>query len=44
MMLRTAINLAAKLATFDDHWQPRVVGGVEARSVSVASMTKGRFA
>jgi mannose-6-phosphate isomerase-like protein (cupin superfamily) len=37
-----AINLAEKLATFDGHWQPRVVGQFNGHDLMVAKV-KGEF-
>lgn len=37
-----AINLAAKLATFSEHWQPRVVGQFNGHDLMVAKL-KGEF-
>ncbi len=37
-----AINLAAKLDTFTDHWQPRVVGQFNGHDLMVAKL-KGEF-
>ncbi|HEX4824919.1 MAG TPA: cupin domain-containing protein [Candidatus Polarisedimenticolaceae bacterium] len=36
------INLAAKLSTFPDHWQPRVVGQLNGHDLMVAKL-KGTF-
>ena len=36
------VNLAAKLATFDDHWQPRTVAEFNGQDVMVAK-THGEF-
>lgn len=38
----TAINLTAKLATFTEHWQPRVVGQFNGNDLMVAKV-KGEF-
>lgn len=38
----TAINLATKLATFSEHWQPRVVGQFNGHDLMVAKV-KGEF-
>ena len=37
-----AINLADKLATFAEHWQPRVVGQFNGHDLMVAKV-KGEF-
>jgi mannose-6-phosphate isomerase-like protein (cupin superfamily) len=37
-----AINLAAKLATFEGHWQPRVVGRFNGHDLMVVKV-KGEF-
>lgn len=37
-----AINLAQKLATFSDHWQPRVVGQFNGHDLMVVKI-KGEF-
>ncbi len=37
-----AINLAAKLSTFSDHWQPRVVGQFNGNDLMVVKV-KGEF-
>jgi mannose-6-phosphate isomerase-like protein (cupin superfamily) len=37
-----AINLAQKLATFSEHWQPRVVGQFNGHDLMVAKV-KGEF-
>jgi mannose-6-phosphate isomerase-like protein (cupin superfamily) len=37
-----SINLAAKLATFPEHWQPRVVSAFNGHDVMVAKL-KGEF-
>lgn len=37
-----AINLTAKLATFNEHWQPRVVGQFNGNDLMVAKV-KGEF-
>jgi mannose-6-phosphate isomerase-like protein (cupin superfamily) len=37
-----AIDLAAKLATFEEHWQPRVVGQFNGHDLMVAKV-KGEF-
>ena len=37
-----AINLAAKLETFDDHWSPRIVGGFNGHDLMVVKV-KGEF-
>ncbi|MGE0597284.1 MAG: cupin domain-containing protein [Hyphomonadaceae bacterium] len=37
-----AINLAEKLATFDEHWQPRVVGGFNGHDLMVVKL-RGQF-
>ena len=37
-----AINLNASLATFDDHWQPRVVGQFNGHDMMVVKV-KGEF-
>lgn len=36
------INLAEKLATFDEHWAPRVVGGFNGHDLMVVKV-KGEF-
>ncbi len=36
------VNLAAKLAMFSDHWQPRVVGELNGQQVKVVRL-KGEF-
>jgi mannose-6-phosphate isomerase-like protein (cupin superfamily) len=38
----SAINLAAKLATFSEHWQPRVVGQFNGHDLMVVKV-KGEF-
>ena len=38
----TAINLADKLATFSEHWQPRTVGQFNGHDLMVAKV-KGEF-
>ena len=38
----SAINLAAKLATFSEYWQPRVVGSFNAYDLMVVKV-KGEF-
>lgn len=38
----TPINLASKLATFSEHWQPRVVGAFNGHDLLVAKV-KGEF-
>lgn len=38
----TAINLAAKLATFSDYWQPRTVGQFNGHDLMVVKV-KGEF-
>jgi mannose-6-phosphate isomerase-like protein (cupin superfamily) len=42
MMLMAAINLADKLATFSEHWQPRTVGEFNGHDLMVAKV-KGEF-
>ena len=37
-----AINLAAKLSTFEEHWQPRVVGQFNGNDLMVVKV-KGEF-
>lgn len=37
-----AVNLAAKLATFTEHWQPRVVGQFNGHDLMVAKL-EGEF-
>jgi hypothetical protein len=37
-----AINLAAKLSTFSEHWQPRVVGQFNGNDLMVVKV-KGEF-
>jgi hypothetical protein len=36
------VNLAGKLATFDGHWQPRVVGQFNGHDLMVVKV-KGEF-
>ena len=38
----TSVNLAAKLATFSEHWQPRVVGQFNGNDLMVVK-AKGEF-
>lgn len=38
----SAVNLAAKLATFSDHWQPRTVGQFNGHDLMVVKV-KGEF-
>ena len=38
----TAINLAEKLATFAEHWSPRIVGDFNGHDIMVAKL-KGEF-
>lgn len=38
----SAVNLAAKLATFKDHWQPRTVGQFNGHDLMVVKV-KGEF-
>jgi hypothetical protein len=40
--IRNAINLADKLATFSDYWQPRVVGSFNGHDLMVVKV-KGEF-
>lgn len=37
-----AINLAAKFATFSEHWQPRIVGELNGQHVKIAKLS-GEF-
>jgi mannose-6-phosphate isomerase-like protein (cupin superfamily) len=39
---RRAINLAEKLATFDEHWSPRIVGAFNGHDIMVVKV-KGEF-
>lgn len=33
-----AVNLAAKLSTFQDHWQPKIIGELNGQQVRVAKL------
>jgi mannose-6-phosphate isomerase-like protein (cupin superfamily) len=41
-MTPTVVNLAKKLASFDEHWSPKIVGEVNAQHVKVAKIN-GEF-
>jgi hypothetical protein len=40
--MRTPINLAGKLATFSEHWSPKIVGGFNGHDLMVVK-AKGEF-
>ena len=42
MMNMTTVNLAEKLALFDDHWYPRIVGELNGQHVKLAKI-QGAF-